>query len=232
MYISQRSCRSTASTPPILLTRTLTLILTLTLTPNTAPTASPHRPKNSAAFCRPRCPAVSNAASATCLTFSVFPSSSPPPTFLLHAPITAPIMTSDASLPPNAPTTPTPTMTTATNGSLTPQREPQSLQSNSLAQPPLDPAKAAGDVGGEADASAEFLDDEHDGTELDVPPNPVPLSEVCRDVNARVAAFLALDSKGDDAVRRTQEHVRESVDVLTRALDEYGYVSAVSVVRV
>jgi hypothetical protein len=149
-------------------------------------------------------------------------------TTLLHAPIIATIMTSDASLPPNAPTTlKTLTMTaeaaasSATNGSLTPQ---QSSLSNSAAQHPRpsDLTTAVRSVGGEADASLDLLDDEHDGTELDVPPNPVPLSEVCRDVNARVTAFLALDAGKDEAVRKTQEHVRASADVIAQALQEYG----------
>jgi hypothetical protein len=55
-----------------------------------------------------------------------------------------------------------------------------------------------------------------------VPPNPIPLSEVCRDVNARVMAFLALDAGKDEAVRKTQEHVRASADVIAQALQEYG----------
>ena len=152
----------------------------------------------------------------------------PDTTAFLDAPVIATIMTSDASLPPNAPTTlKSTTMTTedaapyATNGSLTPQ-QPLSSSKAAQQQPPSDPTTAVRSVGGEADASLDLLDHEHDGTELDVPPNPVPLSEVCRDVNARVTAFLALDAGNDEAIRTTQEHVKASADVIAQALRDYG----------
>ncbi|ETN45107.1 uncharacterized protein HMPREF1541_09983 [Cyphellophora europaea CBS 101466] len=146
-------------------------------------------------------------------------------------------MPSDASLPPNAPTTlTTTTPTTATaNGTLTPQQQQQQPRSESQFQietgsaPAANPssveAKATSvrSVGGEADASLELLDDEHDGAELEVPPNLVPLREVCADVHARVTAFLTLDVGADETVWRTQAQVRASVEVIRRALEEYEF---------
>jgi hypothetical protein len=106
------------------------------------------------------------------------------------------------------------------NGTLTPQQHAPS-SSNSEAHS-AEHSQATGNVSGEADANLDLLDVEHDGTELEVPPNPIPLSEVCADVNRRISAFLALDAGNDEAVRRTQGHVRASSEIIARALEEYG----------
>lgn len=59
-----------------------------------------------------------------------------------------------------------------------------------------------------------------------VGPNPIPLQDTCADIHARVTAFLDSPTQDeDDTVRRTQEQARFSIGVITKALDDYGYVS-------
>ena len=117
-------------------------------------------------------------------------------------------MPSDASLPPNAPAT-------LTNGSIPDPSHPPPVSSTQTKD-------ASRSADGEADA---YLHSEHDD-EIEIPPNPTPLSEVCADVHARVTAFLESPSQ-DETVKRTQEQARLSIGVIEEALKEYGYVAPI-----
>jgi hypothetical protein len=99
---------------------------------------------------------------------------------------------------------------------------------NGSASSPLEPAdasKAVRPVDIMADAIPETADAQLGGEEgedvLPVAPNPAPLSEVCADVHGRVEKLLTA-TEVDEVTRRTQQQVRESKDIMSKALDDYG----------
>jgi FAD synthetase len=159
-------------------------------------------------------------------------------------------MPSDASLPPNAPTTLT--ETSPASSATYPANSNTNVKTatpNGTAFGPdagvLAQKKETGSaVDGEADASVPVLssnsksDDVYqdrsrtDPTTQDevygVPSNPLPLSAVCADVHRRLVAFLDADPDIDSThdaqtVRQTQARVRESLAVIEQALVEYGF---------
>lgn len=113
----------------------------------------------------------------------------------------------------NAPSMLTATEASAANGSVPNPPEPS------------DASKAVRPVDLVADAIPESAQGQLSGEEgedvLPVAPNPVPLSEVCADVHGRVERLLAA-TEVDEVTRRTQQQVRESMDIMSKALDEYG----------
>ena len=75
---------------------------------------------------------------------------------------------------------------------------------------------------------------EVDASHWESPPPPSSdeplLQDVCADIHNRVEAFLAVQDDSD-VTRRTQEQTRIALDVIEKALKDYGYVCFIPMPR-